>query len=54
MMRFKHNQGASMVEFVVIIVWLAIVVHVAVFEDGGVIDNLEEHERRYIQAISAP
>ena len=54
-MKYKRKQeGSSIVEFVVIGAFLAIIVLIAVVEDGGVIDNLQEHEKRHIDAVTAP
>ena len=49
----KQN-GSSLVEFVVIGAFLAIVVLAVVVEQGGVLDNLQEYEERHINAVSAP
>lgn len=50
----NKSQGSVIVEFTVILVVAMIVILLAVIADDGVIDNLEEHEERYIDAISAP
>jgi hypothetical protein len=49
-----REAGSAIVEFTVVLVMAMIVILIAVIEDDGVIDNLEEHEQRYIDAISAP
>jgi len=50
----NYQKGSSVVEFVIIGAFLAIVVLISFIEEGGVIDNLQEHEKRQIDAISAP
>lgn len=50
----NKSQGSVIVEFTVILVVAMVVILLAVIADDGVIDNLEEHEERYIDAISAP
>ncbi len=54
MKKLNACRGGSIVEFTVLGVFLAIVVFGKVIESDGVIDNLEEHETRYINSISAP
>ena len=43
-----------MVEFTILAAFLMIVVFLAVVEDGGVLDNLQQHEQRYINSVAAP
>ncbi|MGH1543268.1 MAG: hypothetical protein ACRBHB_22850 [Arenicella sp.] len=53
MKKFIACRGGSIVEFAVLGVFLALV-FAKFIEPGGIIDNLEEHETRYVNSISAP
>ena len=50
----RQQRGNAIVEFTVILVLLMIVVLEVVIEEDGVIDDLELHETRYINSMSAP
>ncbi len=57
----KFQQGNAIVEFTIILVFLAILVFWKVYggnsddrDSATVIENLEEHESKYLEAISAP
>ena len=51
-----RQKGASLVEFTMILIMLFLVggLYGAVTDDDAALDKLEEHERRYINSISAP
>ncbi len=50
----RKSQGSVIVEFTIILVFAMVGILLAVTADDGVIDDLELHEERYINAISAP
>lgn len=52
MIDLKLQKGSTSVEVVILLVVFAIVIFLVVVE--VVVPNIEEHEKRYIEATSAP